>query len=130
MRISDWSSDVCSSDLLACDGQVLVIDDMLGMFQGFQPKFVKRYAELGRDAAAGAAAFAEEVRSRRFLGPEPVFADTLACRTRRSYLFQYIYAHLSRLTPPDTVRAVFRPASDIRTDAVSENQVPDRLELG
>src|SRR3546814_1521931 len=34
----------------ACDGQVLVIDDMLGMFQGFQPKFVKRYAELGRDA--------------------------------------------------------------------------------
>src|SRR3546814_12097452 len=39
----------------ACDGQVLVIDDMLGMFQGFQPKFVKRYAQPGRQPRAGAA---------------------------------------------------------------------------
>lgn len=59
----------------ACDGQVLVIDDMLGMFEAFQPKFVKRYAELGRDAEAAVAAFAEDVRARRFPGPEHVFAD-------------------------------------------------------
>jgi 3-methyl-2-oxobutanoate hydroxymethyltransferase len=59
----------------ACDGQVLVIDDMLGIFAGFQPKFVKRYAELGRDAEAAIAAFAEEVRARRFPGPEHVFGE-------------------------------------------------------
>src|SRR3546814_13302927 len=111
MRISDWSSDVCSSDLkvteplarritetvaiptigigasAACDGQVLVIDDILGMFQGFQPKFVKRYAELGRDAAAGAAAFAEEARSLRLPGPERVSAHTRECRTSQSSIF-------------------------------------------
>jgi 3-methyl-2-oxobutanoate hydroxymethyltransferase len=58
-----------------CDGQVLVIDDMLGIFAGFQPKFVKRYAELGRDAEAAIAAFAEEVRARRFPGPEHVFGE-------------------------------------------------------
>ncbi|GAB4394340.1 MAG: 3-methyl-2-oxobutanoate hydroxymethyltransferase [Kiloniellaceae bacterium] len=58
-----------------CDGQVLVIEDMLGMFQAFQPKFVKRYAELGRDAEAAIAAFAEDVRQRRFPGPEHVFGD-------------------------------------------------------
>jgi 3-methyl-2-oxobutanoate hydroxymethyltransferase len=57
----------------ACDGQVLVIDDMLGIFAGFQPKFVKRYAEQGRDAEAAIAAFAEDVRQRRFPGPEHVF---------------------------------------------------------
>jgi 3-methyl-2-oxobutanoate hydroxymethyltransferase len=59
----------------ACDGQVLVIDDMLGIFAGFQPKFVKRYAELGRDAEAAIAAFAEDVRARRFPGPEHVFPE-------------------------------------------------------
>jgi 3-methyl-2-oxobutanoate hydroxymethyltransferase len=59
----------------ACDGQVLVIDDMLGIFAGFQPKFVKRYAELGRDAEAAIAAFAREVRERRFPGPEHVFGE-------------------------------------------------------
>ncbi|MEO3430174.1 3-methyl-2-oxobutanoate hydroxymethyltransferase [Pelagibius sp. CAU 1746] len=61
-----------------CDGQVLVIEDMLGMFQEFQPKFVKRYAELGRDAEAAIAAFAGDVRQRRFPGPEHVFEDAKA----------------------------------------------------
>ena len=59
----------------AGDGQVLVTDDMLGGFADFQPKFVKRYAELARDSEAAIAAFAEEVRARRFPGPEHVFSD-------------------------------------------------------
>lgn len=59
----------------ACDGQVLVIDDMLGMFTAFRPKFVKRYAELGDTADAAIAAYASEVRERRFPAPEHVFAD-------------------------------------------------------
>lgn len=58
-----------------CDGQILVIDDMLGMFTAFRPRFVKRYAELGHTAEAAVAAYAEEVRARRFPGPEHVFAD-------------------------------------------------------
>src|SRR5690606_33639691 len=59
---------------LDCDGQVLVVDDMLGLFSDFRPKFVKRYAELGQDADAAIAAYAAEVRARRFPGPEHAFA--------------------------------------------------------
>lgn len=58
-----------------CDGQVLVIDDMLGMFTAFRPKFVKRYAELGQSAEEAIAAYAADVRARVFPGPEHGFAD-------------------------------------------------------
>ncbi|MEY4983283.1 MAG: 3-methyl-2-oxobutanoate hydroxymethyltransferase, partial [Pseudomonadota bacterium] len=58
-----------------CDGQVLVIDDMLGMFTAFRPKFVKRYAELGAAADQAIAAYANEVRARAFPAPEHGFAD-------------------------------------------------------
>lgn len=60
---------------LDCDGQVLVIDDMLGMFTDFRPKFVKRYADLGRAADESIAAYAADVRARAFPGPEHGFAD-------------------------------------------------------
>lgn len=60
---------------LGCDGQVLVIDDMLGIFADFRPKFVRRYGELARDADAAIQAYAEDVRARRFPGPEHAFAD-------------------------------------------------------
>lgn len=58
-----------------CDGQILVVDDMLGLFTDFKPKFVKRYGTLGTDADAAIAAYAEEVREGRFPAPEHVFAD-------------------------------------------------------
>ncbi len=58
-----------------CDGQVLVVDDMLGMFTDFRPKFVKRYATLGATAGEAIAAYAEDVRARRFPAPEHSFAD-------------------------------------------------------
>lgn len=57
----------------ACDGQVLVIDDLLGMFSDFTPKFVKRYAELGTQIGEAAAAYAREVKARSFPGPEHCF---------------------------------------------------------
>ena len=60
-----------------CDGQVLVIDDMLGMFTDFRPKFVKRYAELGQLADAAIAAYAADVRARAFPAPEHGFADAV-----------------------------------------------------
>ena len=53
----------------ACDGQILVTDDMLGLFPNV-PKFVKRYAELGNEAAQAIATYADDVRARRFPGPE------------------------------------------------------------
>ncbi len=60
-----------------CDGQVLVVDDMLGLFTEFRPKFVKRYAELGQAAEAAIAAYAAEVRSRAFPAEEHSFPDVL-----------------------------------------------------
>ncbi|MDX8443316.1 3-methyl-2-oxobutanoate hydroxymethyltransferase [Mesorhizobium australafricanum] len=65
----------------ACDGQILVIDDMLGLFTTFRPKFAKRYAELGSDAVRAVAAYAQEVRERRFPADEHVFADASASAT-------------------------------------------------
>lgn len=58
-----------------CDGQVLVVDDMLGLFTAFRPKFVKRYAELGAEADRAIAAYAADVRARAFPAPEHVFGD-------------------------------------------------------
>ena len=60
-----------------CDGQVLVVDDMLGMFTEFRPKFVKRYADLGQAADQAIADYAADVRARRFPGPEHGFADVV-----------------------------------------------------
>ena len=61
-----------------CDGQVLVVDDMLGLFTEFRPKFVKRYADLGRLADEAIAQYAAEVRARAFPAAEHGFADTLS----------------------------------------------------
>lgn len=59
----------------ACDGQVLVVDDMLGVFTSFKPKFVKRYADFGNTAEAAIAAYAVDIRARRFPAAEHVFGD-------------------------------------------------------
>ncbi|ABC24115.1 3-methyl-2-oxobutanoate hydroxymethyltransferase [Rhodospirillum rubrum] len=56
-----------------CDGQVLVIDDALGLFTDFTPKFVKRYADLASTVSAAAEAYAADVRARRFPAPEHCF---------------------------------------------------------
>lgn len=56
-----------------CDGQILVIYDLLGLFDDFTPKFVKRYAELKKDALRAVQGYAEEVREGRFPGPEHSF---------------------------------------------------------
>ncbi len=58
-----------------CDGQVLVIDDMLGLFDAFKPKFVKRYAHLAAEAERAVRSYAAEVRARDFPAPEHVFGD-------------------------------------------------------
>jgi 3-methyl-2-oxobutanoate hydroxymethyltransferase len=50
----------------ACDGQVLVFHDLLGLEDRVLPKFVRRYASLKADAVTAMAAFAGDVRARRF----------------------------------------------------------------
>ncbi len=68
----------------ACDGQVLVVDDMLGLFTEFRPKFVKRYANLGQTADEAIAAYAAEVRARAFPAQEHGFADVVAPKETKS----------------------------------------------
>lgn len=53
-----------------CDGQVLVYQDMLGMFSDFSPKFVKRYAEIGEIMKAAFAKYDEEVKAGVFPAKE------------------------------------------------------------
>ena len=55
------------------DGQVLVLHDMLGIHGGFQPKFVKVYADVKGEMLRGMRAYAEEVRTRAFPGPEHTY---------------------------------------------------------
>lgn len=56
-----------------CDGQVLVIDDMLGMFER-TPRFVKRFDDLATRISDAAAHYAAEVRARTFPGAEQIYA--------------------------------------------------------
>jgi 3-methyl-2-oxobutanoate hydroxymethyltransferase len=49
-----------------CDGQVLVTHDLLGLFHGHQPKFVRRYAELGAGMRDAFARYVADVKARRF----------------------------------------------------------------
>ena len=56
-----------------CDGQVLVLHDMLGLNEGFNPKFLKRYAGLGEAVRTAVRSYAAEVRDGRYPGPEHSF---------------------------------------------------------
>lgn len=53
-----------------CDGQVLVSHDLLGIYDRFTPRFVRRYGSLGQDMFEAFLAFNADVEARRFPGPE------------------------------------------------------------
>jgi len=53
-----------------CDGQVLVTHDLLGLFDRFTPKFVKKYTDLHSEIASALTAYREEVEARAFPAPE------------------------------------------------------------
>jgi len=57
----------------ACDGQILVSDDMLGLFNEFKPRFVKHYSELAEVIDKAAGDYAAEVKERIFPGQEHTF---------------------------------------------------------
>jgi 3-methyl-2-oxobutanoate hydroxymethyltransferase len=56
-----------------CDGQVLVLHDMLGLNEMFNPKFLKRYAELGEAVRTAVRSYAADVRDGTYPGPEHSF---------------------------------------------------------
>ncbi len=56
-----------------CDGQVLVYHDLLGLFEGLQPRFVKRYAQAGKLIRAALLRYREEVSNRSFPGAEHIY---------------------------------------------------------
>jgi 3-methyl-2-oxobutanoate hydroxymethyltransferase len=58
-----------------CDGQILVTEDMLGLFNEFIPRHVKRFAELGDEVGKAAATYAAEVKARAFPGLEHTFGS-------------------------------------------------------
>ncbi len=58
----------------ATDGQVLVFHDLLGIRDGLGPRFVKRYANLQQEMNVGVMAYAEDVRARRYPGPEHTYS--------------------------------------------------------
>jgi 3-methyl-2-oxobutanoate hydroxymethyltransferase len=55
------------------DGQLLIVSDLLGIFQAFTPKFVKKYANLGEEMKRAFVDFRDEVRQGLFPGPEHVY---------------------------------------------------------
>ena len=53
-----------------CDGQVLVVHDLLGLFDRFTPSFAKQYAHLYSEMERAFGGYIEEVKERKFPGPE------------------------------------------------------------
>jgi 3-methyl-2-oxobutanoate hydroxymethyltransferase len=56
-----------------CDGQVMVMHDLLGLQPTWHPRFVRRYAEMGKAAAEAFGAYAADVRTGKFPGPDETY---------------------------------------------------------
>lgn len=56
-----------------CDGQLLIVSDMLGIFEAFTPKFVKRYAEVGKICTEALTAYVQDVRNKAFPEPKHIY---------------------------------------------------------
>jgi len=58
-----------------CDGQILVLHDLVGLTTGEAPKFVRRYASVAGDISRAVTAYADDVRSRRFPSTEETYSE-------------------------------------------------------
>ncbi|MGQ9494521.1 MAG: 3-methyl-2-oxobutanoate hydroxymethyltransferase [Anaerolineae bacterium] len=72
-----------------CDGQVLVLHDMIGLFDRFTPKFVKRYVNIFPELIAALQTYKEDVEQHRFPGPEHGF-------TIKDEVYQALLAELQQ----------------------------------
>ncbi len=77
-----------------CDGQVLVIYDMLGMNEDFQPKFLKCYAEMGRGIRESVATYVSEVRDGEFPGPQ----HSVSVKDQRKRPLSVVYGGSAKVT--------------------------------
>jgi 3-methyl-2-oxobutanoate hydroxymethyltransferase len=62
----------------SCDGQVLVMHDMVGLSEAFVPRFAKPYAKLWQEAAAATTSYIREVRERSFPAPQHCYGNKVA----------------------------------------------------
>jgi 3-methyl-2-oxobutanoate hydroxymethyltransferase len=60
-----------------CDGQVLVVNDMLGMFEKFTPKFVKKYTNLAALIREGITNYNDEVKAKSYPDPDHSFTTEI-----------------------------------------------------
>jgi len=81
-----------------CDGQILVMHDMLGLFEFFAPKFAKRYVDLAETVTEAFQEFRRDVKEDRFPGPEHCYTMKQEERER-----------LSADLPPKTARVKTDP---------------------
>jgi len=78
-EVSGYIRDTLSIPVLSigagpyCDGQLLIVSDMLGVFEAFTPKFVKRYAEVAKICTEALTAYVQEVREKKFPGPKHIY---------------------------------------------------------
>lgn len=56
-----------------CDGQVLVLHDLLGIYEDIKPKFVKRYAELAKPILDAVSSYAQDIKAGKFPGEQNTF---------------------------------------------------------
>jgi 3-methyl-2-oxobutanoate hydroxymethyltransferase len=76
-----------------CDGQVLVWHDLLGLYEGHAPRFVKQYADLAAAIKTAVGAYVDEVRERRF----PEEQHTYAMPQEELALFEEALQHLGEV---------------------------------
>jgi 3-methyl-2-oxobutanoate hydroxymethyltransferase len=57
-----------------CDGQLMIVSDMLGIFQAFTPKFVKKYAQIGSEMSKAFEAYVADVRAGEFPSEEYTYS--------------------------------------------------------
>jgi len=78
-EVSGYIRDLLTTPVLSigagpyCDGQLLIVSDMLGIFEAFTPKFVKRYAEVAKVCTEALTAYVQDVRSRAFPEPKHIY---------------------------------------------------------
>ncbi len=98
----------------ACDGQILVAEDMLGLTQGKKPKFVKEYGTVGTDITRAVQSYADDVRTRRF----PTSAHVYGTRDTNAPITQAAPAPVAS-APPIAPATPQKPANEIKPELLT-----------